>query len=192
MRTTLLNGAQAGDLFVDELQDLLIGELNTYGWQVDAWTLCQEKISYCLGCFECWLKTPGLCRIDDAGRAVAASVINSQMAIFLTPVTFGSYSSELKKAVDRLIPLISPFFTHINGEVHHRRRYAHYPALVAVGVLPEPDTSQEEILMTMTGRNALNFHAPLHASYFVYRSNGAESAQGTVRSIAALGKRIVA
>ena len=192
MRTTLLNGAPAGDTFVDQIRDLLFDEMSNCGCQVDAWILRQEKIAYCLGCFECWLKTPGLCRIDDAGRAVAASVINSQMTIFLTPVTFGGYSSELKKAVDRLIPLISPFFTHINGEVHHRRRYAHYPALVAVGVLPEPDAGQEEILMKMTGRNALNFHAPLHASYFIYRSNGAESAQGTVRSIAALRERIVA
>src|SRR5690606_3517069 len=105
------------------------------GEKVQTWTLRDEKVAYCLGCFECWTKSPGICRIDDAGRAIAASIIAGDLVVYLTPVTFGGYSSALKKAVDRSICLVSPFFTQIDGEVHHQPRYDRYPALLGIGVL---------------------------------------------------------
>ncbi len=58
---------------------------------------------------------PGECARDDDGRRVAREVIRSNLAVFLTPVTFGGYSSVLKGAVDRLIPLGSPFFARVGG-----------------------------------------------------------------------------
>jgi multimeric flavodoxin WrbA len=172
MHATLLNGALPGDDFTNAAGAMLQDVLRSEGWTVTPWTLRDEKIGYCLGCFECWTKTPGLCRIDDAGRAVAGSVIQSDLALYLTPVTFGGYSSELKKAVDRIICLISPFFTRIDGEVHHRARYDRYPALAGIGVLPAPHPAQEQIFATLIGRNAINMHAPWHGSTILYRSQG--------------------
>ena len=140
------------------------------GWTVMPWNLRDQKIAYCLGCFECWTKTPGLCRINDTGRDVARAVIGSDLTIYLTPITFGGYSSELKKAVDRIICLISPFFTRIEGEVHHHARYDRYPDLLGVGVLSAPHPAQEQIFRTLIGRNAINLHAPAHRSTVVYRT----------------------
>ena len=97
-------------------------------------------------------------------------MIAGDLTIFLTPITFGGYSSELKKAVDRLICLISPFFTRIDGEVHHHARYDRYPALVGVGILPASHPVQEQIFHTLIGRNAINMHAPTHNSVVLYRS----------------------
>ncbi len=170
MKATILNGALPGDAFVDAAAAALRDALQAAGWSVTPWTLRDEKIAYCLGCFECWTKTPGLCRIDDAGRDVAASLIGGDLTIYLTAVTFGGYSSALKQAVDRSICLISPFFTRIDGEVHHQARYARYPALLGVGVLPAPHPAQEQIFATLVGRNAINMHAPRHGSVVLYRS----------------------
>jgi len=170
MKATILNGALPGDSFVDAAAAALQDSLHAEGWAVMLCTLRDEKIAYCLGCFECWTKTPGLCRIDDAGRQVAASIIGSDLAIYLTPITFGGYSSELKKAVDRTICLISPFFTRIDGEVHHHARYDRYPALVGVGILPAVNPPQEHTFHTLVSRNALNMHAPRHGSLVLYRS----------------------
>jgi hypothetical protein len=170
MKATILNGALPGDGFVDAVGGALQQALQAEGWAVTTWTLRDQKIAYCLGCFECWTKTPGLCRIDDAGQDVAASTIAGDVTIYLTAVTFGGYSSELKKAVDRSICLISPFFKRIDGEVHHHARYERYPALLGVGVLPAPDPVQEQIFATLVGRNAINLHAPKHGSAVVYRS----------------------
>ena len=110
MKATILNGALPGDDFVDAVGATLLNTLQAADWAVTSWTLRDQKLAYCLGCFECWTKTPGLCRIDDAGQDVARSIIQSDLTIYLTPITFGGYSSELKRAVDRIICLISPFF----------------------------------------------------------------------------------
>lgn len=169
MNATILNGALAGDGFVDAVAGAIQAALQTQGWTVRPWQLADEKLAFCLGCFECWTKTPGLCRIDDAGRDVAESLIQSELAIFVTPITFGGYSSALKKAVDRVIPLISPFFQRIDGEVHHHARYARYPALFGVGVLPGPHPGQAQIFDTLVSRNAINLHAPAHGSRVILR-----------------------
>jgi hypothetical protein len=170
LRATILNGGLVGDSFLDAVQASLQKTLQAEGWAVTPWILHDEKIAYCLGCFECWTKSPGLCRIDDAGRPIAASVISSDLTIYLTPITFGGYSSQLKKVVDRSICLVSPFFTRIDGEVHHRARYPRYPSLFGVGVLPAPHAAQEQIFHTLLVRNAINLHAPTHSSAVVYRN----------------------
>jgi hypothetical protein len=190
MHATLLNGALPGDDFIDAAAAMLQDVLRSEGWTVTPWMLRDEKIGYCLGCFECWTKTPGLCRIDDAGREVARSVIGSDLALYLTPVTFGGYSSELKKAVDRIICLISPFFTRIDGEVHHRARYDRYPALTGIGVLPAPNPAQEQIFTTLIGRNALNMHAPWHGSTIIYRSQEPVDVATALRQAFSIRERI--
>ena len=189
MKATILNGALAVDELAAQVQDLLAAELTARDWHVQTWTLRDETIAYCLGCFECWSKTPGLCRIDDAGRAVAASVINSDITIFLTPITFGGYASPLKKAVDRLICLISPLFTRIDGEVHHRPRYDRYPILVGLGLLAKPDLEQEHIFATLLRRNAINLQAPDHASFVIHRHEAFAELPVVVHQILAAARR---
>jgi multimeric flavodoxin WrbA len=192
MNATILNGALPDDTFVDAVAAALQGDLQGVGWTVTPWTLRAEKLAYCLGCFECWTKTPGLCRIDDAGRQVAASIIGSDLTIYLTPITFGGYSSELKKAVDRSICLISPLFTRIDGEVHHHARYRRYPSLLGVGVLPAPHAAQEQIFHTLLGRNAINLHAPTHNSVVIYRGQEQAATEAALRNAVSRVERIPA
>ncbi len=190
MKATLLNGALPGDTFVDAVGAALQDTLRAEGWTVTAWTLRDQKLAYCLGCFECWTKTPGLCRIDDTGREVAASIIAGDLTIYLTPITFGGYSSALKGAVDRSICLISPFFTRIDGEVHHQARYGRYPALLGVGVLLAPHPAQEQIFHTLVGRNAINLHAPAHDSVVIYRSQEPSAAATVLAGVYPFQARI--
>ena len=165
MKAVLLDGSLFAQPEMKKLGDTIEDLLTSVGWSVERIVLRDTKVAYCLGCFECWIKSPGLCRIDDAGRDVAGDVINSDLAIFLTPVTFGGYSSQLKKVVDRLICLILPFFKRIDGEVHHKARYEHYPSLLGVGLLPASDPVQEAIFHELIARNSINLHAPRHASH---------------------------
>ena len=192
MNATLLNGALPSDPFVDAAAIALQEALQAEGWTVTPWTLRDDRLAYCLGCFECWTKTPGLCCIDDAGRAVAASIIGSDLAIYLTPITFGGYSSALKKAVDRSICLLSPFFKRIDGEVHHHARYDRYPELLGVGVLPAPQPAQEQLFHTLIGRNAINFHAPRHSSVVLYRSQEPAAAAAALRGALNFSERVSA
>jgi multimeric flavodoxin WrbA len=163
-RTLVLNGALPGDEKLAPVEEALLAMLRDTGTLVRDIQLRDIPLAYCQGCFECWVKTPGLCKTDgDAGREITGAMIGSDLMVLLTPVTFGGYSSEIKKAMDRSICMVSPFFRRVDGEVHHRRRYRRYPALAAVGVLREPDAEQERIFRTLVERNALNFDSPVTA-----------------------------
>jgi len=142
----------------------LARQLRARGCAVETAVLRELEIAPCRGCFDCWVKTPGSCIVDDAGRELARRCAQCDLLVMLTPLVFGCFSVELKKAYDRLIPLLSPFFTIINDEMHHQRRYRRYPRLLALGTCDRADAELAEIFNTLVARNALNFHNPSFAS----------------------------
>jgi hypothetical protein len=154
-----------------ELSDLLRRD----GSQTETFPLHEMKLAHCLGCFGCWLKTPGMCVEDDAGRQIARAVIQSDSTVFYTPVTFGGYSPDLKKMMDRFIQLISPYFQMDHGEVHHPPRYAHRPRFMMVGVQRHPNSREAHIFKTLAGRNAINFHPPSYATEVVVATDTADT-----------------
>lgn len=165
MHAVVLDGSrdETGRSVLAILADTLAGA----GFEAEVIRLREKSIAPCLGCFGCWIKTPGECVIDDDGRAVARAAVRSDILAYVTPVTFGGFSSELKKAVDRLIPNISPFFARVQGETHHQRRYASCPSLIGLGVLPRPDRQAESIFKTLVEHNALNWRSPRTAAAVV-------------------------
>jgi multimeric flavodoxin WrbA len=92
-----------------------------------------NELSHCVGCFSCWIKTPGECAIKDAMNDINKEVIHSDIVLYLSPIVFGSCSSVIKNALDRSLPNVSPFFTRINGLTQHKRRYSNYPAYFMIG-----------------------------------------------------------
>jgi multimeric flavodoxin WrbA len=162
VKATILNGSNKDDPAIDDIHSVIVEELQSNGWETESLVLHEMKIAYCVGCFQCWVKTPGECRHRDDGRQVARRLIQSDLAVFLSPVTFGGYSAQLKKALDRIICLVSPFFLKINGEVHHKRRYDKYPRLLGLGVSSQEDEQSEQIFTGLVERNAINLHSPAH------------------------------
>lgn len=160
----ILDGSGPGEEFAGLLRGLLADGMGRLGYRVRSLLLREMKIHHCTGCFGCWVRTPGVCVIPDEGRDVAREAVRSDLLVFLCPVTFGGYSSELKKAVDRIVcPMLLPFFERVKGEVRHPPRYEKRPRLLAVGVLPEADEESARIFSTLVARNALNLHTP-HAA----------------------------
>ncbi len=163
MKAVLLNGALPGTTGLDSAHSVIVDELTNRGWEVQPFILREMNIADCLGCFGCWVRSPGECVQDDEGREVARAVIQSDLVVALTPISFGGYSSEFKKVMDRLIPNISPFFTKVGGETHHSERYERYPNVLVIGVLPRPDAENEAIFKNLVARNAINMHPPAYA-----------------------------
>jgi len=160
MKALILNGSLRDASVLDTIEEILFENLKGMGWSSDTFTLRKTAVARCLGCFGCWVKTPGICVINDAGREITRKMIQSDLLVLLTPVTFGGYSSELKKAMDRFIPIVSPFFTRVHGEVHHRRRYGKYPRVLGIGEVPCDDPESEKIFRTLVRRNGINFYSP--------------------------------
>jgi NAD(P)H-dependent FMN reductase len=173
MRVVILNGAGPGD---DDLSPVFAALSQTFqadGAQLETFALREIKLAHCLGCFDCWVKTPGMCVEADAGREIARAIVRSDVTVLFTPVTFGGYSPELKKMVDRFVQLASPFFQMDCGEVHHPPRYAHLPRLVMVGVQRHASPHEAHLFKILAGRNAINFHPPSYAAEVVVATDGA-------------------
>jgi multimeric flavodoxin WrbA len=151
-----LEGAGPHDDDLSPTFETLSRVLTATGAQVRTFCLREMKLAHCLGCFKCFIQTPGICVESDVGREIAKAVIQSDLAVLFTPVTFGGYSPELKKMVDHFIQLISPFFRMDHGEVHHPPRYAHRPRLIVVGVQRHPNPREAHIFKSLAGRNAIN------------------------------------
>lgn len=158
MKALILNGELKGDINLTKVDKITKELLIEQGYEVESVLLYEKKIGACLGCFGCWIKTPGICVVDDYGRIITEKIINSDVVVFLTPTVYGGYSSEMKKALDRIIPVLLPFFKKVNGEVHHKERYKKYPKVIVLGMMQEEDNETEEVFNSLIKRNLLNWY----------------------------------
>jgi multimeric flavodoxin WrbA len=81
------------------------------------------KIGSCMGCYNYWFKTPGVCALKDDWELMFKKFLKSEYVIFITETRFGFVSSKMKNIVDRLIPLGLPHSELHNGELRHAMRY---------------------------------------------------------------------
>jgi multimeric flavodoxin WrbA len=86
-------------------------------------------VRYCVGCFGCWIKTPGKCIIPDRGAGLVEPLSLCDEFIVISRMTFGGLSPDVKTVMDRSIGIILPFFRSVNGETHHAKRYDKTPGL---------------------------------------------------------------
>ena len=157
---TILNASSTPGDRADEISEVLHRLFVDQGAQIAAYRVADREVAPCLGCFGCWVRTPGICVIDDDAREIARTVVQSNLLVHVTPIVFGGVSPSLKAVLDRMIPIILPYFAKVRGEVHHVKRYRKYPNVLAIGLLDRPDLDQEEIFINLMHRVCLNMRAP--------------------------------
>jgi len=81
------------------------------------------RLGACIGCMNCWLKTPGICCLKDDWALLFKKILKADCVIFLTEAKLGFVSFKLKNVVDRLIPLVLPYTEIRQGEARHSGRY---------------------------------------------------------------------
>jgi multimeric flavodoxin WrbA len=172
MRITVLDGFRQAEGSAATLAALKENaEINGHALEVIA--LRERTVAPCIGCFGCWVKTPGVCVIKDEAPEITKTIVRSDLAVYLTPITFGGYSSLLKAQLDRSIGMMRPEFRDVAGETHHRTRYACYPRILGLGLLQKPDAEMEETFKFMLKRNALNMFAREARTVIVHESDSA-------------------
>ncbi|VAW24803.1 hypothetical protein MNBD_BACTEROID01-2898 [hydrothermal vent metagenome] len=147
------DGPEKLNLFLKELQLGLVEN----GKEVNLYNLVNEDIHYCIGCWNCWWKTPGLCRYEDSMHKILPKIIHSNLVIYSSPMIMGFYSSLLKKFQDRTIPLVHPYIEYVNNESHHHKRYPVYPKIGVVLDTETASSEEVELARQIFGRFALNF-----------------------------------
>jgi multimeric flavodoxin WrbA len=82
-----------------------------------------DKFAPCAGCFACWFRTPGTCRINDGLKNFGALLGNGEEMVIISKNCYGGYSEAVKRVLDRRVSARLPFFTYRSWKMRHRRRY---------------------------------------------------------------------
>lgn len=69
-----------------------------------------DEIRNCIGCFGCWIKSPGQCLIKDGYDNMGKILSKADNLIIISQCCFGGYSPFVKNILDRSISYLLPFF----------------------------------------------------------------------------------
>lgn len=159
MKVLILNGCHS-DSDHDLVHERIVNQLVCQGHEVQSIMLRDMNIKHCIGCFSCWVNTPGECIFKDDASKIVELFINSDLVIYFTPIVFGGYSSLLKNILDRLLPLYIPSMNKLQGETHNKKRYEKYPDLMVFGIQENLDEEEAEIFKDLVARNGMNMWHP--------------------------------
>lgn len=117
--------------------------LSAAGATVETINVYDLNVKPCLGCFTCWVKTPGECVQRDDMDTVLPKLAEADIVVFGTPVYVDGMSGPLKTLVDRLLPVVQAFVELREGRIRHiPRPGSRNPSFVlaATSGFPEPET----------------------------------------------------
>ena len=117
--------------------------------------LSNLTIASCLGCFGCWVKTPGCCVLRDDAVKVYPLIARSTRLLYVSRVYCGSYDIPMKTMLERAIPVQQAFLRLYQGETHHvQRAVAEKDAVIlAYGAASE---GERRVFRRLVERNASN------------------------------------
>lgn len=110
----------------------------------------------CLGCFGCWLKTPGACIIKDRCQILPEMIASCDEVIILSRCRYGGFSPDVKAVLDRSIGYMLPFFRMHHGEMHHVQRYKE-SFIFRVFMYGDISEKEQFLARELVQANALNF-----------------------------------
>lgn len=135
------------------------------------------EIHPCVGCFGCWVKTPGKCVLHDGYEGTGSDMGKCTELILISRCYYGSVSPFVKTVQDRAISYIHPDFVIRKGEMHHKRRYKNIIRLSAYLYGENMTDAEKETARELLKANAENYDGHLKDVFF-YRS--AEELEGVI------------
>jgi multimeric flavodoxin WrbA len=133
MKILAINSSpRTGDQSKTELMlDHLVEGMQEAGADVEVVNLREKKIRYCIGCFTCWTKTPGLCiHKDDMTKELFPKWLNSDLVVYATPLYHYTVNAEMKAFIERTLPVLEPFFEQRDNRTVHPLRQTPPDAVV--------------------------------------------------------------
>lgn len=121
--------------------------------------LGERSINPCIGCWSCWLKTPGRCVMKDQMAESYPYYVNSDTVILLMSTAQGFISHQAKAFMDRTIPHYHPYIEIVDGECHHVARYSSYPNMVFYYDTEGLTNQEEQVIEDYLYRTAYHFQS---------------------------------
>ncbi len=194
MTTVILSAATPELPSLLALEAIVRAQLEQKGeTQIRTFDLANLKLAYCQGEFDCWVKTPGVCRAHDAEEEIVRAIHDADRLVLIDEVTYGGHSYAVKRAQDRMICLLSPFFEKRASLTHHGSRYDKQASFYALGWMPRKDPAQARTWCELADANAINMLAPCAGAVVVddnHRDEWAAEVCAMLTSVAHPGENI--
>ena len=172
MNITVFNGSPRGKKGTTNVmvEEFLAGVVKA-GAEIENIFSFKKDIKHCLGCVDCWIKTPGKCvQKDDMGELIE-KFIGSDVSVLATPIHVDNVTGIMKNFIDRLIQTRMPHFElDSHGETRHVKRYEKHPKLMMISSCGYPEQSQFQVVRLWLKRFSRNFDMEVIGE--IYRSWG--------------------
>lgn len=157
MKTLVLTDGGENDALataiVEKVQSLLGSKGDFALYNVNQW-----ELKKCVGCFSCWIKSPGLCMFRDKCCDINKDESDCDMLVIITKVCYGCYGPQIKTVLDRSIPNLQAFLELQGENLLHVARYSNekYALVIAYGDMIADE--EKEMFQRLVAQNALYFH----------------------------------
>ncbi|MBR4917219.1 MAG: flavodoxin family protein [Fibrobacter sp.] len=116
--TLVLNTLESLDC-QEQVNALLAGK----GDKIEIINTAGMRIAHCIGCNQCWLKTPGVCNIKDDYEGIVKKLVKTNNLWVVADTRFGFIDYRGKKVLDRIMPMLNMYLTFRGGWMRHELRY---------------------------------------------------------------------
>ena len=89
------------------------------GAEVELFYNDKLKVKPCTGCFNCWLKTLGVCSHKDDMSWLLPKMRDADVIVYATPVYSYGMTGQMKNLIDRMIATAEPFMEVVGGRSRH-------------------------------------------------------------------------
>lgn len=152
------------DLTQEEFDSLQISE------EKDTIISDNGTIHNCIGCFGCWIKTPGVCILKDGYQNMGELLSKCTELTIISQCVYGSYSSFVRNVLDRSIPYLLPYFVKTNGETHHKPRYNNHISLSVHFYGDDITPREQSTAKALVHANGINFYTSKNNVFFYHDS----------------------
>lgn len=130
-----------------------------------------DEMHNCIGCFGCWIKTPGRCVIRDELDDMGKNLSRCTELVIVSRCVYGSTSPPVKLIMDRAISYIHPNFCIRNGEMHHKRRYENKITINAYFYGNDISEAEKLTAQKLMKANAVNYDGNVGQVVFLQDKN---------------------
>lgn len=145
------------DLRKDGSQELIEKLTHHFDEEVTVKSMGQASMKACIGCWNCWVKTPGKCVMQDDMSAIYTDYVNSSAVVLLVDTAQGFVDHRAKCFLDRTIPHYHPYIQLKNNECHHMPRYDSYPDIYFYYDTEALTNSEDKVIEDYLYRTAFHF-----------------------------------
>lgn len=150
------------DLRTKKIEGFIEKIESTFDSALNVRTLEEKEITPCIGCWSCWIKTPGKCCFNDVMTSFYKDYVNSEKVVLLMDTAQGFINHTAKAFFDRTIPHYHPYIDIVDGECHHKARYKRYPELYFYFDSSTMTNDEEAVTEDYLFRTAYHFQSPAY------------------------------